>query len=365
MIDGRPEFDSFRGRLGTGKRIVLLSVLVELNTQIFDNRRVYAELEAKLLAGETVRIHRNQAELVNYQNKWRDATWIIYKQTWISKLSQCRAKLEPTILSTCQTTGIDINTQTNLFIEHTQKLNSFIPPTSTRENAQKWYNQGYDIVNKIVSKRQELVQQINEIINNEIDLLKKESKLIQENVLRTKVYNEEQLRIAYERDIEPLTNGTISALSWLYDIYPLWDYINLGVYNCVPFVLMVIFNCGVIYHLLRLRSTTSIQNSRIQHRSISITLVITTSLFLFMTVPSTVAFAFFSSSDVGLLRFFDCLLYSHHILSFPLYMITFDEFRQEFFDMLACKTNNRRVTPQAQTGTVTQIFNIRKPVTNT
>ncbi|CAF4534188.1 unnamed protein product [Rotaria sp. Silwood1] len=176
----------------------------ELNTQIFDNRRVYAELEAKLLAGETVRIHRNQAELVNYQNKWRDATWIIYKQTWISKLSQCRAKLEPTILSTCQTTGIDINTQTNLFIEHTQKLNSFIPPTSTRENAQKWYNQGYDIVNKIVSKRQELVQQINEIINNEIDLLKKESKLIQENVLRTKVYNEEQLRIAYERDIEPL-----------------------------------------------------------------------------------------------------------------------------------------------------------------
>ncbi|CAF3338549.1 unnamed protein product [Rotaria sp. Silwood1] len=161
------------------------------------------------------------------------------------------------------------------------------------------------------------------------------------------------------------TNGTISALSWLYDIYPLWDYINLGVYNCVPFVLMVIFNCGVIYHLLRLRSTTSIQNSRIQHRSISITLVITTSLFLFMTVPSTVAFAFFSSSDVGLLRFFDCLLYSHHILSFPLYMITFDEFRQEFFDMLACKTNNRRVTPQAQTGTVTQIFNIRKPVTNT
>ncbi|CAF5070740.1 unnamed protein product [Rotaria sp. Silwood1] len=162
-----------------------------------------------------------------------------------------------------------------------------------------------------------------------------------------------------------LTNGTISALSWLYDIYPLWDYINLGVYNCVPFVLMVIFNCGVIYHLLRLRSTTSIQNSRIQHRSISITLVITTSLFLFMTVPSTVAFAFFSSSDVGLLRFFDCLLYSHHILSFPLYMITFDEFRQEFFDMLACKTNNRRVTPQAQTGTVTQIFNIRKPVTNT
>ncbi|CAF2814403.1 unnamed protein product [Rotaria sp. Silwood2] len=176
----------------------------ELNTQILDNRRVYAELEAKLLAGETVRIHRYQAELINYQTKWRDATWIIHKQTWISKLSQCRAKLEPTILSTCQSIGTDITTKTNLFIEHIYKLNSFIPPISTRENAQKWYNQGHDIVNKIVNKRQELVQQINEIVNNEINLLKKESELIREKVIHNQVYNEEQLRIAYGRDIEPL-----------------------------------------------------------------------------------------------------------------------------------------------------------------
>ncbi|CAF0808765.1 unnamed protein product [Rotaria sordida] len=176
----------------------------ELNTHIFDNRRIYAELEAKLLGGETVRIHRYQAELVNYQNKWRDATWIIHKQTWISKLSQCRAKLEPTILSTCESIGTDITTQTNLFIEHIHKLNSFVPPTSTRENAQKWYNQGYDIANKIVNKRQALVQQINEIINNEINLLEKESQSIREKVLHTHVYNEEQLQAAFERDIEPL-----------------------------------------------------------------------------------------------------------------------------------------------------------------
>ncbi len=55
---------------------------------------------------------------------------------------------------------------------------SFIPPITTRDNAQKWYNQGYDIVNIIVNKRQELVEEINEIINNEIDLLKKESEII-------------------------------------------------------------------------------------------------------------------------------------------------------------------------------------------
>ena len=50
---------------------------------MLDNRRTYTELEARLLAGETVRIHRYQAELVNYQDKWRDATWILYKQSWM------------------------------------------------------------------------------------------------------------------------------------------------------------------------------------------------------------------------------------------------------------------------------------------
>ncbi len=55
---------------------------------------------------------------------------------------------------------------------------SFIPPISTKENSQKWYRQGYDIVNVIVNKRQELLQQIKQITKNEIDLLENESNLI-------------------------------------------------------------------------------------------------------------------------------------------------------------------------------------------
>ncbi len=54
-----------------------------MNTQILENRRVYTELEARLLAGETIRAHRYQGELLNYQNKWKDATWITHKQTWM------------------------------------------------------------------------------------------------------------------------------------------------------------------------------------------------------------------------------------------------------------------------------------------
>ena len=55
---------------------------------------------------------------------------------------------------------------------------SFIPPLSTRENAQKWYNQGYNLVDIIVNKRQALVDKIHEIIEKEIDLLNRESDTI-------------------------------------------------------------------------------------------------------------------------------------------------------------------------------------------
>lgn len=52
---------------------------------------------------------------------------------------------------------------------------SFIPPTSTRDNAQNWYNEGSDIVNDIVQKQEELVQQIKAVIQNEVDQLEKQS----------------------------------------------------------------------------------------------------------------------------------------------------------------------------------------------
>jgi hypothetical protein len=109
---------------------------------------------------------------------------------------------------------------------------------------------------------------------------------------------------------------------------------------------MVIFNSGVIYHLFHLHRTTMFQNSRIQHRSISITLVITTFLFSAMTIPGTVAYAFFvqNTSDT-ILHALDSILYTYHITSFPLYMTTFGDFRRECIRMITCSQNNRRVEP--------------------
>ena len=142
------------------------------------------------------------------------------------------------------------------------------------------------------------------------------------------------------------SSGVIDINSKLYEIFPVWDYINLGVYNCVPFILMVILNSGAVYYLLRLRRTTMVQNSRIQHRSISIALLTTTFLFLIMTAPSGIAFGFFQAvASPTILQLCDASLFTYHITSFPLYMITFNEFRRECIGRITCAKNTVRVQP--------------------
>jgi hypothetical protein len=141
-------------------------------------------------------------------------------------------------------------------------------------------------------------------------------------------------------------SGSINPNAQLYRIYPLWDYINLGVYNCAPFILMVTFNSGVIYHLAHRRHARIIQNSNIQHRAITITLVLTTFLFLLMTIPATIVAAFFFTTPTTTLsKILDSALYTYHISSFPLYFITFDAFRRECITMMTGKKNNQRIAP--------------------
>jgi hypothetical protein len=81
---------------------------------------------------------------------------------------------------------------------------------------------------------------------------------------------------------------------------------NLIVYNFLPFILMMLFNSGVIYKLIR-------------HRSITLTLLITTFLFLLMTVLATIGFSFFATSNLPILNLLDGILYSYHITSFPFF----------------------------------------------
>ncbi|CAF1467245.1 unnamed protein product [Adineta steineri] len=149
------------------------------------------------------------------------------------------------------------------------------------------------------------------------------------------------------------SDGTINPNAKLYEIYPLWDYVNLGVYNCAPFILMVTFNSGVIYHLTHRRLVQLIQNSTIQYRAISITLIITTFLFLIMTTPATIDAAFFATTPTGILEeILDSALYTYHITSFLLYFITFKDFRRECIMLMTCKINNSRKIAPIQTTSI-------------
>ena len=140
--------------------------------------------------------------------------------------------------------------------------------------------------------------------------------------------------------------GEIVFENGWYRVFPLWDYINLVVYNCIPFICMVLLNAGVIYHLVRLRRTRTIQNSRIQHRSLSITSLITTFLFLSMTIPASIAFGFFANTTTPTILYLtDACLFTYHITSFPLYMITFSKFRRESLQAILCRKADPRIGP--------------------
>lgn len=139
--------------------------------------------------------------------------------------------------------------------------------------------------------------------------------------------------------------GGVSVYSSTLKMYPLWDYINLGVYNCAPFLLMTLFNCGIIYQLFRLHYSIDREHSRIRHGPISVTLLITTFAFLFMTVPATVGFAFFYTSNQTILNLMDCALYSYHIISFPLYFITYGKFRRECLSLFRRNRHHQQIVP--------------------
>jgi len=128
-------------------------------------------------------------------------------------------------------------------------------------------------------------------------------------------------------------DGQIQVQSWAFAIYPLWNHIHLVLYNFLPFILMTLFNIGIIYQLIRHNHN----NLPAQYCSITLTLLLTTILFLIMTLPSTVALEFVSTSDVTILNLLDCILYTYHILSLPLYLITYRKFRREFFAIIRCK----------------------------
>ena len=143
-------------------------------------------------------------------------------------------------------------------------------------------------------------------------------------------------------------NGSLSVQPLAYRIYPQWDYLNLAIYNCAPFVLMICLNGGVSYHLFHLGRDNPNAHVRQQQRAITVALATMTCLFFVMTVPATVAFAFFSTANRTFLTILDGCLYSYHALTFVIYFITFGEFRRGCLALFRCNRRRTRRTVAIQ-----------------
>ncbi|CAF1394841.1 unnamed protein product [Adineta steineri] len=143
-------------------------------------------------------------------------------------------------------------------------------------------------------------------------------------------------------------SGQIVRSSKLYPLYPIYNQINLVLYNGIPLFFMVLFNSMSIYHLIRLRYATIVQNSRIRHRAISITIISTTFLFFVTGTPSSISYSFFygtlAATVTGrrLMNAFAAIGYTFPVLSFPIYLITFSEFRRATIGLVM---RNREIQP--------------------
>ncbi|CAF1505581.1 unnamed protein product [Rotaria magnacalcarata] len=148
-------------------------------------------------------------------------------------------------------------------------------------------------------------------------------------------------------------NGTqISGNSRSFRLYPSWSYINLALYNIIPFILMLTFNLLIIRHLILIKRTSLLQQSRIRHSSISIPILLSAFLFCLMTTPPAVIFGFFHKQlqtvafQHIVLSLLDSIKYTYHSLSFLLYFVTLAEFRKEFFRLFQCRCETRQKLSQ-------------------
>ncbi|CAF1315632.1 unnamed protein product [Adineta ricciae] len=136
------------------------------------------------------------------------------------------------------------------------------------------------------------------------------------------------------------TDGHIVIDSQLVNMLFIFQHIHLWMYDLIPSTLILLFNVISIRHLYRLRRTTTIRNSKIRHRPITITLIITSFLYVVTRTPSTVVYSYFSDTvsatqwGRGLNIALNLLLYTFPVLNFPIYFMTFTEFRQNLLNFI-------------------------------
>lgn len=116
-------------------------------------------------------------------------------------------------------------------------------------------------------------------------------------------------------------------------------------YNIIPFVVMITFNCLLIWNLRKKLSShkdkkknTSPSSSSSKRPNLTVTLIILSFLSLIMTTPGTIMFVFFYDGflinlDASMVFLIDDIMFLNHALLFFVSFTTNRKFRAALFDL--------------------------------
>jgi hypothetical protein len=175
--------------------------------------------------------------------------------------------------------------------------------------------------------------------------------LIFNGYIETKIFNETYNIIQVINNtmvnvtqLNVYTNDVVRCYaSHLYEISPLWDKAQAVVYTFIPFIIMSVFNTLLIVNVLQRKSTAKIASHTKENKRLTISLILLTLSFLFLTAPGSVGYGFFIeylySPEVGhkaVAIFLDSLMFSQQAILFYISYLTNKRVR-EVIKQLLCK----------------------------
>lgn len=129
-----------------------------------------------------------------------------------------------------------------------------------------------------------------------------------------------------------------------------WDQVNLVFYNIIPFLVMITFNMLLIVNLKKKLSKKNNHGQSVttspKRPSLTISLIILSFLFLVMTTPGTILFAYFyngflSNLDESLVFLIDDISFMNHAMLFFISFISNRKFRRTIMSVFFSRHKER------------------------
>ena len=136
-----------------------------------------------------------------------------------------------------------------------------------------------------------------------------------------------------------------------------WDQVNLVFYNVIPFLVMITFNTLLIINLKKKLSQRKnnksngpkSSSSASKRPGLTVSLVVLSFLFLIMTTPGTIMFAYFydgflSNLDTPIVFLIDDISFLNHAMLFFISFASNKKFRSTIIGILCRGRENSKTT---------------------